>query len=180
MSNPDFKALADEALLTLTEIAETAAGKLASDGLSYANSFASGNSLTSVQANQNLEKISQVNRDAWAALKGEPSIARIVLEDDEGGQRIVYIARKTSLPLASGTEFASYGSPIGRLAEIPVGDVGNIVVRGQRQAYYLVEKTNLTPGMFEGEWDSTDNQYRHADLGVFSIDSLRVPACGGA
>lgn len=174
MSNPDFKALADEALLTLTEIAETAAGKLAGDGLSYANSFASGNSLTSVQANQNLENISQVNRDAWAALKREPSIARIVLEDDEGGQRIVYIARKTSLPLASGTEFASYGSPIGRLAEIPVGDVGNIVVRGQRQAYYLVEKTNLTPGMFEGEWDSTDNQYRHVDLGVFSIDSLRA------
>ena len=174
MSNPDFKALADEALVTLTEIADTAAGKLAGDGLSYANSFATGNTLTSVQASQNLENISQVNRDAWAALKREPSIARIVLEDDEGEQRIVYIARKTSLPLASETEFASYGSPIGRLAEIPVGDVANIVVRGKRQTYYLVERTNLTPEMFEGEWDSTDNQYRHADFGVFSIDSLRA------
>jgi len=174
MINPDFKSLADEALLTLTEIADAATRKLASDSLSYANSFASGNTLTSVRASQNLENISQANRDAWAALKREPSIARIVLEDDEGGQRIVYIARKTSLTLASGTEFASYGSPIGRLAEIPVGDVGNIIVRGQRQAYYLVEKTNLFPAMIAGEWDSTDSQYRHADLGVFSIDSLRA------
>lgn len=174
MSIPDFKSLADEALLTLTEIADAATQKLSSDSLSYANSFATGNTMTSVQASQNLENISQANRIAWAALKREPSIARIVLEDDEGRQRVVYIARNTSLPLASGTEFASYGSPIGRLAEIPVGDVANIIVRGQRQAYYLVEKTNLSPGMIAGEWDSTDNQYRHADLGVFSIDSLRA------
>lgn len=174
MSKPEFKALAEEALATLAEIATSASQKLDAEGFSYANSFASGNALTSGHAYQNLENISQSNRDSWVALKLEPSIARIVLEDDEGGQRIVYIARKSSLPLASGTEFASYGSPIGRLAEITVGDVASVNVRGQPRTYLLVEKITLCPGMVDGEWDSTGNQYRHTDLGVFSIESLRA------
>ncbi len=174
MSQAELETLAEEALSTIAEIADGAAQKLASEGHSSANSFASGNTLTGGQAYQNLENITHSNREAWAALKREPSIARLVLEDDEGRARVVYIARKSSLPLASGKQLASYGSPIGRLAELPVGEEATVTLQGQQHVFSLVEKTSFCPGMVDGEWDSIRNQYRHVDLGVFSIDSLRA------
>lgn len=174
MSQAEFETLAEEALSTIAEIADGAAQKLASEGHSSVNSFASGNTLTGGQAYQNLENITHSNREAWAALKREPSIARLVLEDDEGRARVVYIARKSSLPLASGKQLASYGSPIGRLAELPVGEEATVTLQGQRHVFSLVEKTSFRPGLVDGAWDSTGNQYRHVELGVFSIDSLRA------
>ena len=174
MSQAEFETLAEEALSTIAEIADGAAQKLASEGHSSVNSFASGNTLTGGQAYQNLENITHSNREAWAALKREPSIARLVLEDDEGRARVVYIARKSSLPLASGKQLASYGSPIGRLAELPVGEEAAVTLQGQRHVFSLVEKTSFRPGLVDGAWDSTGNQYRHVELGVFSIDSLRA------
>lgn len=173
MSQANFEVLAEEALSTIAEIADGAAQKLSSEKHSSANSFASGNTLTGGQAYQNYENISQANREAWAALKREPSIARLVLEDEEGRTRVVYIARKSSLPLASGRQLASYGSPIGRLAELPVGDDASVVLQGESHVFTLIEKTSLCPGMVDGQWDSIGNQYRHVDLGVFSIRSLR-------
>lgn len=174
MSKMEFEVLAEEALSTIAEIADGAAQKLVTEGHSSVNSFASGNTLTGGQAYQNLQNISQANREAWAALKREPSIARLVLEDEEGRVRVVYIARKSSMPLASGKQLASYGSPIGRLAELPVGEEANITLQGKQQVLSLIEKTSFRPGISDGEWDSTGNQYSHVDLGVFSIDSLRA------
>lgn len=174
MSQAEFEVLAEEALSTIAEIADGAAQKLASKGHSSANSFASGNTLTGGQAFQNLENIGIANREAWEALKREPSIARLVLVDDEGRTMVVYIARKSSLPLASGKQLASYGSPIGRLAELPVGEEATVTLQGQQHVFSLIEKTSFRPGIVDGEWDSTGNQYRHVDLGVFSIDSLRA------
>ncbi|MFZ6720231.1 ATP-binding domain-containing protein [Undibacterium sp. Ji49W] len=174
MSQAEFEALAEEALSTITEIAHGAAQKLAYEGHSSVNSFASGNTLTGGQAYQNYANISQANRDALTALKLEPSIARLVLSDEDGRTRVVYIARKSSLPLASGRQLASYGSPIGRLAELPVGEETSVTLGGQNQVLSLVEKTSFRPGLVDGEWDSTGNQYRHVDFGVFSIGSLRA------
>ncbi len=174
MSQERFEALAEEALSTISEIADGAAQKLASEGHSSANSFASGNTLTGGRAYQNLANIGLANREAWEALQREPSIARLVLEDDKGKARVVYIARKSSLPLASGKQLASYGSPIGRFAELPVGEEASVTLQGQRQVLSLVEKISLRPSMADGEWDSTGSQYRHVDFGVFSIDSLRA------
>lgn len=174
MSQANFEALAEEALSTIAEIADGAAQKLSSNTPSFANSFASGNTLTGSQAYQNYENISQANREAWTALRREPSIARLVLEDEEGRTRVIYIARKITLPLASGKELATYGSPIGRLAELPVGEEAPVVLQGQPHVFSVVEKTSFCPGIVDGEWDSTGNQYRHVDLGVFSIESLRA------
>lgn len=174
MSQVEFEALAEEILSTIAEIADGASQKLTYEEHSSVNSFAGGNTLTGGRAYQNYANISQANREAWAALKREPSIARLVLEDAEGRARVVYIARKSSLPLSSGRQLASYGSPIGRLAELPVGEEASVTLEGNRQVFSLVEKTSFRPGLVDGEWDSIGNQYRHVDLGVFSIDSLRA------
>lgn len=173
MSEINFKSLAEEALGTFTEIADGAGQKLTSGGNLSANSFATGNTLTGGQAYQNLININQANREGWEALQREPSIARLLLEDENGQIRVVYIARKSSISLASGKQLASYGSDIGRLAELPVGEEKSVSLGGKPHLFCLLEKTSFHPNAIDGEWDSIGNQYRHVDLGVFSIESLR-------
>ncbi len=104
MSQVKFEALAEESLSTFAEVADGAKQKLTSAGHSSADSFASGNTLTSGQAYQNLNNISQANREGWEALQREPSIARLLLEDEGGLERVIYIARKSSISLASGKQ----------------------------------------------------------------------------
>lgn len=173
MRSMEFETLAEEALGTFAEISEGATQKLASRGVISAHSFASGNTLTGAQAYRNLDRISKENNDALAALQLEPSIARLVLEDEEGQQKVVYITRNSTLPLTSGKQTASYGSPIGHLAELPVGEERIITVGGKAQLFSLIEKTSFSPRVLDGEWDSINNQYRHVDQGAFSIVSLR-------
>lgn len=174
MKEMDFEPLAEETLGAFAEIAENAAQRSTGNGGIPAQSFASGNTLTGGQAFQNLESISQSNRDAIAVLLREPCIARLVLEDDDGRQRVIYIARKSGLPLKSGKQLASYHSPIGRLAELPVGDEGIVTLIGEQHAFTLIEKTSFIPQFKDGEWDSSGNLYRHFEQGTYSIESLRA------
>lgn len=174
MSQAEFEALADEALGTFVEIAECAAEKLAAKGNVSEHSLASANTFTGGQALQNLGDISKSNRDGCADLKREPAIARLVLVDESGCQRVVYIARKSNLALRSGRQLASYASPIGRLAELPVGEERSVRLPDGDQIYTLIEKTSFSPRLTDGVWDSVGNQYRHVDGGVFSIESLRA------
>ena len=174
MNQPDFETLATEALTTFSDIADTATQKLKSGTSSPADSFASGNSMTGGQAFQNLDKISQTNREGWHALQGEPAIARLIVEDGDGEQRVVYIARKSGLSLASGRQLASYGSPIGRLAAYPVGEEVHVTIKDQQQVFFIIEKTSFHPCKTDDDWESFANVYRHETLGVFTIESLRA------
>lgn len=174
MSQIELKALAEEVLNTFAEIADGAEQKLTSGGHLSVNSFATGNTLTGSLAYQNLSNINQANRDGWEALQREPSIARLLLEDEDDQIRVVYIARKSSISLPSGKQLASYGSNIGRLAELPVGEEKTVILDGKPHLFSLIEKTSFRPSIAAGEWDSIDSQYRHVDLGVFSIESLRA------
>lgn len=167
-----FKQLAGDSLSTFSEIATIAAKQLASKNAST-ESFATGNSLTNAQAFANLGGIGNTNRESVKALTTEPAIARLILENEDGERSVVYIARKTNLLLESGKQFASYASPIGRLAELPVGDEKVVTLRGKEILFSLVEKVSYFPSVIDGEWESTNNQYRHDEIGVFSIPSLR-------
>jgi DNA polymerase III delta prime subunit len=177
MYEKKLKVIAEEALMTFAEIADNAKQQLTSVVSCSTDSFATGNTLTGGRAYQNLNNIGQKNREGWEALQREPAIARLLLENEEGQRRVVYIARKSSLSLPSGTQFASYGSPIGRLAELPVGDEASVTLQGRQQVFFLIEKTNLRPEISDGGWDSIHSQYRNVDGDVFSIDSLRALLC---
>ena len=91
MSQREFEALAEEALSAFAEIADGALQKLATEVPVSAHSFAAGNTWTGGQAYQNIDDISQSNREAWTALRQEPSIARLLLEDEDGQRRVVYM-----------------------------------------------------------------------------------------
>lgn len=174
MDGPELSGLADEALNTFAEIADFAADKLTGTTASPASVLIGGNAFNNGRAFQSVANRAASAQESWQALRQEPSIARLLLEDDDGARRVLYIARRSGQKLQSGRELASYGSPLGRLAELTVGDGREIIVNGQRATYSLIEKITFVPRDADGAWDSIDNLYRHADLGVFSIDSLRA------
>ncbi|MDP2126632.1 MAG: ATP-binding domain-containing protein [Pseudohongiella sp.] len=174
MTELDLSPLADEALATFAEIASMAAAKLSTTTQADLDSFASGNTLTGATAYKNLAGIHQSQREALEKLRQEPAILRLVLEDDQDKQRIIYIGRNSNLALASGKEFASYRSPIGRLAEVPPGDEAHASVGGHDRRYWVIDKISFRPINETGEWDSRPSQYRHYDKGAYSIESLRA------
>lgn len=174
MADIDFSPLAEDTLTTLTEIADNATDKLKTENSLGTDSFASGNTLTGHQAFQNLASIQNSNHEQLINLSKEPAIARLVIEDDNDNQRVIYIARNANLPLPSGKPFASYRSPIGRLAEVALGDEATVNLDGRDQLFYVIEKTSLRPKKESDGWDSSQTQYRHYDKGTYSIESLRA------
>jgi hypothetical protein len=86
----------------------------------------------------------------------------------------LFILLVTLLPLPSGKSFASYRSPVGRLAEVPLGDEARITIDGKEQLYYVIEKSSFRPIKEPDGWDSNQTQYRHYDRGTYSIESLRA------
>lgn len=174
MEQPEFNRLADEALDTFNQISDKATQKLNESIPDSSQSFAAGNTLTGGKAIQNLVEISRDNAEALKALTVEPAIARLTLEDESGNQKAFYISRKSSLTLADGKQLASYESPIGRLAALPVGEEGTLKLNGDLKNVFVVEKTIFHTKKSDGIWDSLNNEYRHEKLGTFSIESLRA------
>tara|TARA_R110001583_G_scaffold195537_1_gene375639 strand:- start:3453 stop:6119 length:2667 start_codon:yes stop_codon:yes gene_type:complete len=172
MTGIDLGPLAEESLSTFEEIEQTAIQKLTGNVARRNDSFASGNTLTGGQAFQNLSTIQQTNQEDFNRLRREPAIARIILEDESSRQRVVYIARNSNLTLGSGREFASYLSPIGRVAELPIGEEVSLDLKGQRQLYSIIEKSIFHPQKEIGDWDSIQTQYRHIEHGTYSVESL--------
>ena len=174
MADIDFSPLAEDTLSTFSEIADNAMHKLSSENSTGADSFASGNTFTGNQAFKTLASIKHSNHEQLVNLSKEPAIARLIVEDDKKKQRIIYIARNANLLLSSGKLFASYRSPLGRLAEVALGEEAKAHLGGLEQLFNVIEKTSLRPIKEAGDWDSSQTQYRHYDKGTYSIKSLRA------
>ena len=172
MNQPDFSTLANEVLDTFVEAAALARGKL-DTAADAGGGFAGGNTFTNQEAFRNLNESSRRTREGWLALAREPAISRLVIEDESGAQRVLYIARKTGTILPSGTQVANYDTALGRLAELDVGDEATVPLAGAVQAFSLLEKTTLHPRMLDTGWDSTGNLHLDLEGGAFSIRSLR-------
>ncbi|WP_164467247.1 hypothetical protein [Caulobacter flavus] len=113
--------IAGETLDQLTRTASRAEAKLADARPDAATAFASTNSLTS-SAGQNLAEIFDQGHQGLSELAREPAIARLVVADEAGTSKTIFITRATPLPREPGEPFsASYLSPMGRLAALPVG-----------------------------------------------------------
>lgn len=174
MSDPNFQPLANETLNTFEEISDCARTQLAQQQSISGSALAYDNSLTSLKARENLDQINRQNQDFLEALTKEPAIARLVLEDSDGNRRSIFIARNSNGGLSTKTEFASYGSELGRLAEIPVGDDRELTLGGIKVRYYVVENTSFVPTRKTGEWDSSRTIYRNDNDQVYTLESLRA------
>lgn len=174
MSSPNFNAVASEVLDTFLSIESIANFKLSSMGTSSAAAFATANTFTGNGAIQNLADINQTNVEGYESLKMEPALIRLLVEDDDGNHRTIYIARKSSLPLTGAIKLASYRSPIGALASLPVGDELTVKVGDNKHTYYLIEKVSLHPNKANNEWDSTDNVFSHHEYESQTVTSFRL------
>lgn len=164
--------LAEHSLSTFKEIADLVQSKMSPNIGSHIDSFVNANPLTNASAYEQLSKIQQSNQDGFRQLSVEPAIVRILVEDENSVQRTIYISRTTSVPLSSGKELASYRSPLGRLAETPVGEDAIVTIAGAEKEYFVIEKISYQPLLKEQGWDSEPSQYRHEEKGIFTIPSL--------
>jgi len=172
-----LKELAQEAIDTIVTIATQAKNELkARHNLSHGDVFASNQtSLTgSNTAHRNLASINFQVKEDLRMLTTEPVIARVLTITEDGNRQVYYISRSTPLTTIPGSQakFASYRSPIGRLAAIPVGEDVALQIRNQVKSFGVLARTKLHP-KFEEEWDSRDNTVEDYD-GLVTIPSFRI------
>ncbi|KPB54739.1 Helicase UvrD [Pseudomonas coronafaciens pv. oryzae] len=162
--------LAQEALATFSHIVELAQQKQRAVHGIDAGAFANANTFTDTGASRTLATINRENQDGYASLIREPAIARLLLEDEQGDQQLLYVTRKFQVTLQNDAQLASYHSAKGRLASLPVGDA--LEVNGHE--YTVIESAYFKPKLDELGWDALDTRFDHEELSACTIDSLRA------
>ncbi|MCX8993360.1 ATP-binding domain-containing protein [Citrobacter portucalensis] len=161
--------IAGEALAQLERIAETARGKLNDGRTPGSDALANINTMTSSSAIQRLDKISQANRESYQVLVTEPAIARVVVSDEEGDEKIYYICR--TMPVSGFPNLSSYRAPVGRLASLAIGTEFTLP---NGTVVEVLERALLRPNALAGGWDSRDTVVEAEHFGPFTIESLRA------
>jgi hypothetical protein len=170
-----LRPIAEESLAVFDQIARSAKASL--EGTTTGGGptvFASMNTFTSTEALKNQNKILEANLDGYRTLSREPAIARVTVIDEDGQRTTYYFSRAAAPPVSdSRLKFASYRSPIGRLAELGVGDDFE-VSRGRETAYVeIVEHGRFQPTLVHREWDARNAVLEGENYGPLTIDSFR-------
>jgi hypothetical protein len=160
--------IADHTLTFFAKTASAAQTKLTEPHQSGASALASVNTFTSIPAVQALDGITADLRRELFQLLNEPAIARIVLRDEDGKDSTFFIARAGSLP-----GLASYRSPIGRMAALPVGAEQDVRTSAGIRNYEVIERAALHPALKSEGWDSTNTVLQGAGYGPLTVVSLR-------
>ncbi|MEB4589503.1 ATP-dependent helicase [Candidatus Thiothrix sp. Deng01] len=168
-----IKVIAEEALHTFDEIAAKAElGYKAACSNACEAPFASVNSFTTPNAANRIGQIFSSNREGYHLLLKEPAIARIVVEDEDGHQRTIYISRKYTVPMGDSIELASYKTAFGRLAALDVCDELTVEIGDQKTTFTLLEKSGFRPVSRDNKWDSERSVFEGEDYGPITVSSL--------
>jgi len=159
--------VAGEALTRLESIATAAKSKLHDGRMLGSDALASINTMTSSSAIQRLDQISQANRESYQVLAAEPAIARVVVVDEEGEERIYYICRTS--PVSGFPNLASYRAPVGRLASLAIGAEFTLP---NGTVVEVLERAQLRPAALADGWDSRDTVVEAEHFGPLTIESL--------
>jgi putative zinc finger/helix-turn-helix YgiT family protein len=137
-----------------------------------AAALATVNTLTNDRALRNLMSIGEDQRRDLIRLSQEPAIARVVVRDDQHREQTIFIARASG-GRASNALVASYRSPLGRLAAVPVGQEDDIPTPKGVRSFEVLERALLKPAQKAGEWDSTNSVVEGREFGPLTVVSLR-------
>ena len=166
--------IAENTLSFFTETATRAQLLLEENHAMGASALAAVNTLNANIAIQNLTEISEEIRRELRHLCSEPAIARLVLRDENDKEEIYFISRAGSPPAARGRgTVASYRSPIGRLASLPVGADQEIRTPKGIRRFELVERAALHPSLSGAEWDSINTAWQSLDYGPVTVGSFK-------
>ncbi len=168
-------ALAESTLGFFSEAAAKA-DELLGDQRQYgATAFAVVNTLTAQRAVEALSDITEESRKELRQIGAEPAIARLIVVDEDGRELTYYISRAGTLPGLKGPGImASYRSPMGRLAALPVGGEREIPTPAGLRVYELIEHAALRPTSMAEGWDSPNTVLRVEGRGPRTIVSLRA------
>lgn len=157
--------LADETLQKFEQVANEARAKLDDTSSATPDSLASINTLTSSGAVKNLARISEENRASYVQLATEPAISRVVVENEDGKRQTFFICRTTPM-----LGMASYRSPVGRLASLPVGETLSLPTG----TVEVLERAQLRPKSTNDGWDSINSVIEGDNYGPITIESFRA------
>jgi hypothetical protein len=171
--------LAQQTLSYFEDAVATAEAALAVDKGPTPDVLASVNTLTG-SAFQNLTGIAEDTRRNLEAVIAQPAIARVEVLNDDGEREVIFIT-PAGAPRGRWGEIrvASYRSPVGRLAAMPVGqDLEVRVPRtgsalGETKTYDLVGRARLHPMRQPEGWDSRDTVVEQLASRPFTVVSLR-------
>ena len=163
-SKQRLEEIADDTLTTFRRVADAAEAKLRDGSAPSTEVFASTNTLTST-AVENLAHIYKENRESYQHLAREPAIARVVVVDDAGNKNTYYICRATPI-----LGMASYRSPVGRLASLPIGESLSLP-KGRVE---VLEHARLRPALIDDDWDSRNTVLEGDSYGPVTVESLRA------
>lgn len=168
-SRRHIEQVAGEALAQLESIADTAKGKLSAGRTLGSDVLASINTMTSSSTMQRLDQINHANHESYQVLVSEPAIARVVVADEEGKEKIYYICR--TAPVSGFPNLASYRAPVGRLASLAIGAEFTLP---NGTVVEVLERAQLRPNVLADGWDSRDTVVEAEHFGPFTIESLRA------
>ena len=160
--------LSSEVLEKIGNISEEARSQRTNSGGPHAGSIANFNSINSEKVLEHINEMVKEQRNSAEVLLQEPAIARILVEDEDGLERIYYVCRAT--PVDGIPNLASYRSPIGRLASLPIGAT---MILPTGQEIEITGKCRLKPKHDHDGWDSIDTIVENESLGVVTVASLR-------
>jgi hypothetical protein len=166
--------VADESLRTFERIADTAAKQLADLRVANHNVLITNNTFTGGAAANQMLKIQQENIESFQILEREPALARVVLADENDRKYTYYICRTAPTPPRGlQAKLASYRSPVGRLASLPIGADITLNVDGRRTELEVVEFARFQPKKAGNQWDSRNSVLQGEKFGPLTVDSLR-------
>lgn len=118
----------------------------------------------SLYMKQRLEELGGEYESA-IAMKSEPFVVRIVVEDqDDGSQHVYYFSRGgkgvSNIGGVSDGRLIGYrgGAPIGRLAAYEAGETAEIVIGGRERTFRILERVRFVPKAVEADrWDGQAN-----------------------
>jgi hypothetical protein len=167
-------AVADDSLRTFERIAVSASTQLTEFHRSRSRNVITNNTFTGGAADGEMRRIQLENLYNLQVLEREPAIARVVLADENDQTHIYYICR--AAPISSSgvrARLASYRSPVGRLASLPVGTDISLRIDGKETELEVIEFARFQPKKSHEDWDSRNTVLQGERFGPLTIDSLR-------
>ncbi|MEW8025274.1 MAG: ATP-binding domain-containing protein [Candidatus Thiodiazotropha sp.] len=168
------KEISTETLDVFENVAARALAKVqSSNDVPTGQSFASMNTATGgIRAVENLDRIHSSTQVGYRELANEPAISRVVALDENDELKTFYIARRSTISLDGAIKHASYGSPVGRLASLPVGEVITLNIGSNSQSFVVLEKAKYCPVHKNQLWDSINTVFEGDGYGPFTVESI--------
>ena len=169
-----IKVVAKEVLGVFSEVSESAKSHLAETSSNREFSpFA--NFDPPERAVNNLRRIVEGNVGNCRILVREPAIARVMVNDDSRNEETYYICRAAPIDMDHDSiKLASYRSPVGRLAALPVGEKHILTLPRGNLIIEVLEHARFQPVVVNQEWDARDSILEGDDYGPVTIKSLRA------